>query len=101
MKYTMLLPIVALAALVTSPLFATVKTEEIDYKDGDIALQGFLAYNDTAQGNAPGVLIIHEWWGHNDYARMRAKQLAEMGYVAFALDMFGKGVKAKDPAEAG
>lgn len=102
MKYT-LLSTVALfaAALWALPAFAAVQTKEIDYKDGDVALQGFLAWNDTAQGNAPGVLIVHEWWGHNDYARMRAKQLAELGYVAFALDMFGKGVQAKDAQEAG
>jgi dienelactone hydrolase len=80
---------------------AAIKTEVIDYKDGDVALQGFLAYDDTKVANAPGVLVIHEWWGHNEYGRMRAQQLAGLGYVAFALDMYGKGVAANTPDEAG
>src|SRR4051794_31250994 len=102
MKYNLPLVLAALAAVViVGPAFATVQTQEIDYKDGEVALQGFLAWNDTAPTHAPGVLIVHEWWGHNEYARTRAKQLAELGYVAFALDMFGKGVKAENPAEAG
>src|SRR2546421_8658059 len=101
MKNTILLPLVALGLSVASSAHAAVKTQEIDYKDGDVALQGFLAWDDAAQGNAPGVLIVHEWWGHNDYARSRAKQLAELGYVAFALDMYGKGVKADNPTDAG
>jgi dienelactone hydrolase len=79
---------------------AAIKTQEIDYKDGDVALQGFLAYDD-AKASAPGVLIIHEWWGHNEYGRRRATQLAQLGYVAFALDMYGKGLTAKTAEEAG
>ena len=82
------------------PAHAAVKTEVIDYKDGDVALQGYVAYDDAKTG-APGVLIIHEWWGHNDYARKRADQLAGMGYVAFALDMYGKGVTANTAQDAG
>ena len=89
-------------ALSMSPLArAAVKTEVIDYKDGDVVLQGFLAYDDAKATNAPGVLVIHEWWGHNEYAHTRAQQLAELGYVAFALDMYGKGVAAKTADEAG
>lgn len=80
---------------------AAIKTEVIDYKDGDVALQGFLAYDDTKLANAPGVLVIHEWWGHNEYVRTRAQQLAGLGYVAFALDMYGKGVTANTADEAG
>jgi dienelactone hydrolase len=79
---------------------AGVKTEEIDYKDGDVALQGYLAYDDAQTGKRPGVLIVHEWTGHNKYVRRRAEQLAQLGYVAFALDMYGKGVLAKDSTEA-
>jgi dienelactone hydrolase len=101
MKHLILPALAAIGFMLTTPAHATVKTQEIDYKDGDVQLQGFLAYNGTAEGNAPGVLIVHEWWGHNDYVRMRAKQLAELGYVAFALDMYGKGVKADDPTTAG
>ncbi len=101
MKHIILPALAAIGFMIAPITRAEIKTQEIDYKDGDVQLQGFLAYNDVAPGNAPGVLIVHEWWGHNDYARMRAKQLAELGYVAFALDMFGKGVKADNPTDAG
>ncbi|HVS38642.1 MAG TPA: dienelactone hydrolase family protein [Gemmataceae bacterium] len=80
---------------------AAVKTEMIDYKHGDVRLEGYLAYDDAVAGKRPGILVCHEWWGHNDYARKRAEQLAALGYVAFALDMYGEGVLAKDAKEAG
>jgi len=80
---------------------AAVKTEAVEYKDGEVALEGMLAFDDAAQGTRPLVLVVHEWWGLNDYAKGRARQLAEMGYVAFAVDMYGKGVLAKDPKQAG
>jgi dienelactone hydrolase len=79
---------------------AAVKTEVVPYKHGDVALEGYLAYDDSAQGKRPGVLIVHEWTGHNTHARKRAEQVAALGYVAFALDMYGKGVQAKDAQEA-
>ena len=80
---------------------AKIHTEEIDYKHGDVVLQGYLAYDDALTGKRPCVLIVHEWMGHNPYVRKRAEQLAELGYVAFALDMYGKGIHAKDAQEAG
>jgi len=80
--------------------FAGLKTEVIDYKHGDARLEGYLAYDDSFAGRRPGILVCHEWWGHNDYARRRAEQLAALGYVAFALDMYGEGVLAKDAKEA-
>lgn len=79
---------------------AAVVTKEIEYKDGKTVLLGFLAYDDASVGPRPGVLVAHEWKGHGEYARGRARQLAEAGYVAFALDMYGKGVFAKDHEEA-
>ena len=79
---------------------AEVVTKSIDYKHGNVQLQGYLAYDDAIQGKRPGVLLVHEWWGLNDYAKGRARQLAELGYVAFALDMYGKDVIAKDREEA-
>jgi dienelactone hydrolase len=66
-----------------------VKTEVVDYKDGDTSLRGYLVYDDAQQGKRPGVIVVHEWWGLNDYAKHRAEMLAELGYVAFALDMYG------------
>jgi dienelactone hydrolase len=79
---------------------AAVQKKVIGYKHGDVVLEGYLVYDDAAQGKRPGVLVVHDWTGHNPYARMRAEQLASLGYVAFALDMYGKGVRAKDPKEA-
>ena len=79
---------------------AAIKTQEIEYEHGGTKLLGYLAYDDSIQGKRPGVVVVHEWMGHNDYARRRAEQLAQLGYAAFALDMYGKGVKAKDATEA-
>ncbi len=78
----------------------TVQSKEVDYKQGTTPLHGFLAWNDAITGRRPGVLIVHEWWGLNQYARNRAKMLAEQGYVAFAADMFGNGKVTTHPTEA-
>ena len=80
---------------------AAVHTESVEYRDGDAALEGFLAYDDALKGPRPGVLVVHEWKGLNEYAKRRATQLAELGYIAFAADMYGKGILAKDHEEAG
>jgi len=79
---------------------AEIVTKSIDYKHGGTELRGYLAYDDAVKGKRPGVLLVHEWWGLNDYAKQRARQLAEQGFVAFALDMYGKDVLAEDRAEA-
>ncbi|MCY2932177.1 MAG: dienelactone hydrolase family protein [Planctomycetota bacterium] len=79
---------------------AEVKMDAIEYKDGQTALEGVLAYDEAAKDARPLVLVVHEWWGLNDYAKTRAKQLAGMGYVAFAVDMYGKGVVTADPKRA-
>lgn len=68
---------------------ATVKTKTIEYREGGATLKGVLAWDDSASGKRPGILVVHEWWGLNDYAKGRAVRLAEEGYVAFALDMYG------------
>lgn len=83
------------------PAFAGLNTLQTDYKDGDTVLQGYFAYDDEIKGARPGVLVVHEWWGHGPNARMRAELLAKLGYVAFVVDMYGKGVYAKDHVEAG
>jgi dienelactone hydrolase len=82
---------------------ASVVTRDIDYEQNGVKLRGFLAYDDakTRAGKLPGVLVVHEWWGLNDYVKGRAVKLADLGYVAFALDMYGKGVLATDPKTAG
>lgn len=80
---------------------AAVQTQAIDYKAGDTVLRGYLAYDDSIKGRRPGVLVVHEWWGLNDYARKRAHMLAELGYVALAVDMYGDGKGAEHPDDAG
>jgi dienelactone hydrolase len=92
-------------AAVAGCLFATaaaakVQTKEIQYKQGETSLQGFLAWDDAAKGKRPGVLVVHEWWGHNEHARTQAKRLAQAGYVGFALDMYGDGKVATHPDDA-
>jgi len=76
-------------------------TQDIDYRDGDTPLQGYLAWDNSLDGQRPGVLVIHEWTGLNDYAKMRCRKLAELGYVAFAVDMYGKGIRPQTAEEAG
>ena len=92
--------IIALA-VVTHSAQAAVKGEEVQYKAGDTVLKGYLAYDDAVKGKRPGVLVVHEWWGHNEYARMRARMLAELGYTALAVDMYGEGKQATHPDDAG
>lgn len=75
-------------------------TEEIEYDVDGESFTGYLAYDEAIDGKRPGVLVVHEWWGHNEYARTRAVQLARMGYVAFALDMYGTGKVADHPDNA-
>ncbi len=77
-----------------------IKEENVTYSADTATLNGFVAYDSSSTAKRPVVLVVHEWWGLNDYVRNRAKQLAEMGYLAMALDMFGNGKIAADPQEA-
>jgi dienelactone hydrolase len=92
---------VGLVLLTAGTLQAKVVTQPVAYAHDGAQLEGYLAYDDAAAGKRPGILVVHEWWGLNDYARGRAAQLAEMGYVAFALDMYGKGRTTEHPEQAG
>lgn len=80
---------------------AEVKTKVIQYQVGDKTFDGYLAYDDSIEGKRPGVLVFHEWWGLNDYAKKRTEMLAELGYVAFAADMYGDGKSVDHPKDAG
>lgn len=80
---------------------AEVTTETITYEHNGTTLKGYLACDDRGPGKRPAVLIVHEWWGLNDYAKMRAEQLAKLGYVAFCVDMYGDGKTTEHPKEAG
>lgn len=78
-----------------------VKGEEVEYKAGNTVHRGYLVYDDAVTGKRPGVLVVHEWWGHDQHARNSARKLAEAGYVALALDMYGDGRQAHHPDTAG
>jgi len=80
---------------------AEVKTEKVEYKFDGVKLIGHMYYDDATKDKRPGVLVVHEWWGLDDYAKSRAEMLAKLGYVAFACDMYGDGKVAEHPKEAG
>ena len=96
-----LLAVLLAAVQVPAALSAKIISKPVAYTQGGVALEGWLAYDDSRTGVRPGVLVVPEWWGLNDYIKGRAQQLAEMGYVAFAVDMYGKGVNTEDPKRAG
>jgi dienelactone hydrolase len=80
---------------------AEIHRETVEYKDGDTVLEGYVAYDDSIAGKRPGVLVVHQWTGLGDYEKKRCDMLAQLGYVAFAADIYGKGVRPKNTAEAG
>ncbi len=82
------------------PADARIVAKAIDYDHEGQKLQGYLVWDDAKPTPRPGVLVVHEWWGLNDYTKNRARQLAEMGYIAFAADMFGAGKVTRDPKQA-
>ncbi|HQX53138.1 MAG TPA: dienelactone hydrolase family protein [Planctomycetaceae bacterium] len=94
--------LVALAFVVwTGQVRAEIKTQVVEYSDGDVALEGFVAWDPAkVDKEAPGVLVVHQWLGLTDYEKSRCKQLAELGYVAFALDVYGKGIRPASMQEA-
>ena len=99
MRFFFSLILIAIFA-VSSP--AAVKKEVVEYKHGDVVLEGYLVYDNLLKSKRPGILLVHEWWGNNKYAKDRAEQLVNLGYVVFVLDMYGKGVvtdKAKEAKE--
>lgn len=79
---------------------ASIKEEAVTYSDNGVTLKGMVAYDSNLKGKRPAVIVVPEWWGLNDYAKMRARKLAELGYIAIAADMFGEGRIAANPQEA-
>ena len=78
-----------------------IHTETVEYQEGGTTFEGFIAYDDALTGKRPGVLVVHQWLGLTDYEKHRAEMLAQLGYVAFCADIYGKGIRPKDTAEAG
>lgn len=87
-------------ALATFSASAAIKTQTVEYKQGDATLEGFLAYDDSASGSRPGVLIVHQWKGISAHEKETAEKLAKMGYVVFAADIYGKGIRPQPPESA-
>lgn len=101
LKHPAALLLVSLVLFAPTPALAEVRGQEVEYKSGDTRLKGYLAYDTAITGKRPGVLVVHEWWGLNEYTRKRARMLAELGYTALALDMYGEGKQAAHPDDAG
>ena len=103
MRTPLFLTVLALLATACGgdePKAPEIVTEAVAYQDGDVELEGYLAYDKNRSGKQPGVLVIHEWWGLGEHPKARARALAELGYVAFAPDMYGKGKLTEDPKQA-
>ena len=90
-----------MTTLFAASIPAAIVTKTIEYKQGDATLEGFVAWDDAVKGVRPGVLVVHQWMGLTDYEKHRAEMLAQLGYVAFCADIYGKGVRPKNTAEAG
>ncbi len=89
------------ACLWMSQLFAAIKTEVVEYTADGVPMEGFVAYDDSHQKPGPGVMIVPDWMGVGDFAKDKAQKLAQEGYTAFVVDVYGKGVRPKDTTEAG
>jgi dienelactone hydrolase len=74
--------------------------QNVEYTHGDVVLQGYFAYDDSSDAKRPGILVVHDWSGLQDYPKLRARELAQLGYVAFALDMYGKDIRPKNREES-
>jgi len=94
--------IILISALFIWPAlaFAAIQSSPVTYEHEGTLLEGYLAFDDTLEGKRPGILVVHEWKGLNEYAKGRAKALAQLGYVALAIDMYGQGIQANDHQEA-
>jgi dienelactone hydrolase len=96
--------IILAVLLFSNSVFAKIKTEVVEYKDGEVVLEGALVYDEALlkkKKKLPAVVVVHNWMGVNEYVQMRAEQLAKLGYVALTADIYGKGVRPKDAKEAG
>jgi dienelactone hydrolase len=97
------LTLVAIFMVFASPAAASPKItgKYVTYRTGDVIMKGYLAYDENLKDKRPGILVVHEWWGQNEYVRDRARMLARMGYTALAVDMYGNGKQTLHPKDAG
>jgi dienelactone hydrolase len=104
MKYSILLLLVMFISFNCSNQknnSTSIKTEDVQYTANGTTLKGFLSYDENQEGLRPGIIVVHEWWGNNDYSKRRAEMLAKLGYIALAIDMYGNGKQADNPGDAG
>ncbi len=97
---TIAIAVLTMSLATAAAASAAVKTREVEYTQGGTTLRGLIAWDDAVKEKRPGVLVVHEWWGHNEHVRNQARRLAEAGYVGFALDLYGKGKVTGHPKEA-
>ena len=90
-----------LSLAAAAPAMAGLVGEEVEYREGDTVMRGYLVYDAGSEGERPGVLVVHEWWGLNDHARKKADDLAREGYIALAVDMYGEGKTTDHAGQAG
>lgn len=90
----------AVCAVFAGAASAAVQTKTVEYKSGETTCEGFVAFDDSKSDARPGVLIVHQWKGLGDYEKKRARMLAELGYVAFCADIYGKGVRPAEVKDA-
>ena len=95
----LILALVAVGFVLSSP--AAIQTKTVEYKDGDTTLEGVIVFDDAVKTKRPGVLIVHQWMGLSGYEKKRAEMFAQLGYVAFCADIYGKGVRPTTVPEAG
>ncbi len=97
---TLALAVAMTLTLTALPAWAEVVTWTVQYEQDGTVLEGYVAYDESIKGKRPGIVVVHQWKGLTDYEKMRARKLAELGYIAFAADIYGKGVRAADNDEA-
>jgi dienelactone hydrolase len=99
-SYAVVIILTGVFIMTAGILNAKIVTQAVEYKHGETILEGYLAYDDELKGKRPGVIIVHQWMGLKDYEKMRAEEIAKLGYTAFAIDIYGKGVRASNREEA-
>jgi dienelactone hydrolase len=96
-----MLSVFLFAAALVRPAIAEIRAESVAYPAGDVECEGYIAWDDAVEGPRPAVIVAHQWKGLGDYEKRRARELAQLGYLAFALDLYGKGVRPESSEEAG
>jgi len=92
---------IAMTLFLASAAHAKIIGKAVTYEANGMTMKGFIAYDSAKKGKRPGVIVVHEWWGQNSYARKRARMLAKLGYTAMAIDMYGNGKVVDNPTDAG